>query len=116
MLDCFGMPVELHLVKGGGSGEQLGLRGQSEVLLQTDEALAEGEVLGKLHKADQVTAALTAVTVEQILAGIDIERRPGIPVQRAESHELLSCGDAATGPVPPLQALQQQTTPLQLVQ
>src|SRR5260370_33977637 len=76
ILDRFGIPVELHLVKGGGSREQLGLRGQSDVLLQTDEALAEGEVLGKLHKADQVTAALTAVTIEQILAGITIERRP----------------------------------------
>src|SRR5712691_6974665 len=116
ILDRFGMSVELHLVKVGGFREHLGLRGQSDVLLQTDEALAEGEVLGKLHKADQVTAALTAVTVEQILAGIDIERRPGIPVQRAESHELLSCGDAATGPVAPLQVLQQRNTLFELFQ
>src|SRR5260370_8301825 len=102
MLDCFGMPVELHLVKGGGSGEQLGLRGQSEVLLQTDEALAAGEVLGKLHKADQVTAALTAVTIEQILAGIPIERSPRIRVQRAEPHALPSRAAAPTAQVAPL--------------
>src|SRR2546421_11610627 len=42
ILDRFGITVELRLVKGGGSGEQLGLRGQSDVLLQTGEALAEG--------------------------------------------------------------------------
>jgi hypothetical protein len=32
--DRFGMAVELRLIKGGGSGEQLGLSGQSGVLLQ----------------------------------------------------------------------------------
>src|SRR5713226_5658100 len=116
ILNRFGIAVELHLEKGSGSGEQRGLSGQSEVLFQTGEAFAEGEVLGKLHKADQVTAALTAVTIEQILAGIDIERRPGIRVQRAESHELLSRGDAATGPVAPLQVLQQRNTLFELFQ
>src|SRR5713226_7156126 len=116
ILNRFGIAVELHLEKGSGSGEQRGLSGQSEVLFQTGEAFAEGEVLGKLHKADQVTAALTAVTIEQILAGIDIERRPGIRVQRAESHELLSRGDAATGPVAPLQVLQQRNTLFDLFQ
>src|SRR5712692_3793683 len=106
ILDRFGIAVELHLEKGSGCGEQLGLSGLSEVLFQTGEAFAKGEALGKLHEADQVAATLTAVTVEQILAGIDIKRRPGIRVQRAESHELLSRGDAATGPVAPLQVLQ----------
>jgi hypothetical protein len=108
--------VELRLEKGGGSREQLGLRGQSDVLLETGEAFAKREVLGKLHKADQVTATMTAVTVEQILAGIDIERRPGIPVQRAESHKLLSRGEATTGPVAPLQVLQQRNTLFELFQ
>ena len=36
-----------------------------------------------------VSTALTALTVEQILTGIDIKRRLRIRVQRAESHELL---------------------------
>jgi hypothetical protein len=116
ILDRFGMAVELHLVKGGGSREQLGLRSQSDFLFQTDEALAEGEVLGKLHKADQVTATLTSVAIEQILADIDIERRSRIRVQRAESHELLSRGDAATGPVAPLQVLQQRNMLFDLFQ
>src|SRR5260370_27586768 len=109
-------PVELQLEERGGSGEHLGLRGLSEVLFQTGEAFTKAEALGELHKADQVTAALTAVTVEQILAGIDIERRPSIPVQRAESHELLSCGDPATGPVAPLKGLQQRNTLFELFQ
>src|SRR6266851_9948882 len=116
ILHRFGRAVELHLEKRSGCGEQLGLSGPSEVLFQTGEAFAKGEALGKLHKADQVATLLTAVTVEQILAGIDIKRRPGIPVQRAESHELLSRSDAATGPVAPLQVLQQRNTLFELFQ
>ena len=57
------------------------------------------KMLRKLHKANQVTAALTAVAVEQILTGIDIERRPGVRVQRAQSHELFSRADAVSVPV-----------------
>src|ERR1035438_1127043 len=110
ILHRFGIAVELQLEKSRGSGEQLGLSGPSEVLLQAGEAFAKAEALGKLHKADQVTAAPAAVTVEQILAGIDIERRPGIPMQRTESHELLARGGAATGPMAPLQVLQQRNT------
>src|SRR5580704_4284958 len=63
---------------------------------------------GQFHKADQVAATLTAVTVEQIFSGIDIEGRPGIGVQRTQPHELLAATDAATGPGAPLQVLQQR--------
>jgi hypothetical protein len=108
--------VELRLEKGGSPHEQLGLRGQSDVLVQTGETFAKREVLGKLHKADQVTAAMTAMAVEQILAGVDIEGRPGIPVQRAESHELVARGEAPTGPMAPLQILQQRNTLFELFQ
>src|ERR1035438_7952226 len=116
ILHRFGIAVELQLEKSRGSGEQLGLSGPSEVLFQAGEAFAKAEALGKLHKADQVTAAPAAVTVEQILAGIDIERRPGIPMQRTESHELLARGGAATGPMAPLQVLQQRNTLFELFQ
>ncbi|SRR5260370_25999161 len=99
ILSRFWMMMKLSLVKGSRSVEQLGLDGHREVLLQVGDGFTEGEMLEKLHKANQVTAALTAVAVEQILPGIDIERRPGFPVQRAESHELLSRADAVRDPV-----------------
>ena len=91
--------MQLRPVKGSGSLEQLGLGGDNHVLLQVGDGFAEGEMLGKLHKANQVPAALTAVAVEQILTGIDIERRTGVRVQRAQSHELLSRADAVRGPI-----------------
>src|SRR6185369_41223 len=82
--------------------------GQSEILFQISEALAEGQVLRKFDKPNQITAALAAVAVEQILAGIDIERRPAFRMQRAESHKLLSHPDVARRPVTALQVLQQR--------
>jgi hypothetical protein len=56
------------------------------------------------------------VAVEQILAGIDIERRPGFRMQRAESHKLLSHPDAARPPVAALQILQQRNPLFELFQ
>jgi hypothetical protein len=58
-------------------------------------------MLRKFDQANQVAAALTAVVVEQIFAGMDIERRPGFWVERTESHELLAGSGAARGPVAP---------------
>ena len=110
------MSVKLHLKKAGGSGEQLGVGGPSQFLLQAVKTFAEGAMFGKLHEADQVTATVTAVTVEQILAGVDVERRVSFRVQRAESYELLARRDAATGPMAPLQVLQQRNPFFELFQ
>ena len=99
ILGRFRMTVKLRLVKAGGVVEQLGVVSESEAVLQIGDGLLEGEALGKLHKANQVPAASTAVAVEEILAGIDVERRAGIGVQRAQSHELFARTHAASGPV-----------------
>lgn len=93
--------------KSGGAVEQLGLRGQCEILLEAGDALAEREVLRKLHEADQISAALATVTVEQIFTGIDVKRRLCIRVQRAEPNEFLARADAPSGPVVPPQVVQQ---------
>lgn len=73
-------------------------------------------MLRKFDKPNQITAALAAVAVEQILAGIDIERRPAFRMERAESHKLLSHPDAARRPVAALQVLQQRNTLFELFQ
>src|SRR5215471_3023563 len=73
-------------------------------------------MLRKFDEANQVTAALTAMAVEQVFAGIDVKRGPVLCVQRTESHELRSTADAASGPVAPLQILQQRNALFELFQ
>src|ERR1700682_4567988 len=85
-------------------------------MLQVGDAFAKGKLLGKLHEADQVATAVTAVAIEQILAGIDIERRLRIRMQRAESPDLVAGADMVSGPVVPLQVLQQRQTLFELLQ
>lgn len=58
------------------------------MLLEVSQALAEGQMAGQLDKANEIAALAAAVTVEEIFAGVDVERRPGFRVQRTESDEL----------------------------
>ena len=69
-------------------------------------ALAKGEMLGKLHEANQVAALPGAVAVEQIFAGVDEEGGVGFLMQRAESDELGASLGGAPAPVVLLQVLQ----------
>src|SRR5215813_9287942 len=73
-------------------------------------------MLRKFDEANQVAAALTAVAVEQVFASIDVKRGPVLCVRRTESHELRSTADAASGPVAPLQILQQRNALFELFQ
>ena len=84
-----GAAIELLLIENGGllqHGSRVGWR--SALLLEVSEALAEGQMAGQLDKAKEVAALAAAVTVKEIFAGVDIERRPGFRVQRTESDEL----------------------------
>src|SRR5215469_18890147 len=65
-------------------------------------------MLRQLDKTNQVAALTTAVTVEQVLAGIDVKGRARFPVQGTQPHELLAGASAAGGPVVLLQVLQQR--------
>ena len=73
---------------------------------QSGEALAEGQVSGQLDKADQVAALATAVAVEEIFAGVDIERRPSFGMQRTEPDKLGTATGRPTGPVTLSQIIQ----------
>src|SRR5437773_133799 len=53
---------------------------------------------GQLDKAQQIAALATAVTVEEIFAGVDIERGPGFLVQRTEADELGAVAGRPAGP------------------
>ena len=58
------------------------------MLLEVSEALAEGQMAGPLDKAKEIAALAATVTVEEIFAGVDIERRAGFRMQGTESDEL----------------------------
>src|SRR5450759_4791707 len=74
------------------------------------DTFAERYVPGKFDKANHIAAAPTAVTVEQVLADIEVEGRAGFPVQGTQSHKLLPETGALRGPVVPLQVFQQRKT------
>src|ERR1700751_6437548 len=100
------MPGELESIEGRGVVEQLSSR--RELLAQVGEALAEGEMLAQLNKTNQIAAAPTAVTVEQILVRVDVEGGVGLLMQRTQAHKLGSISSGTTGPVVPLEVLQER--------
>jgi hypothetical protein len=65
-------------------------------------------VLEQLHEADQVAASPAAVAEEQILTGVDVERRACFRMQGTQPHQLRPGTSAMSPPVVPLQVLQQR--------
>ena len=93
------MTVELQLIESGCWLHHPAIVSGSNLLLEKGETLAEGEMLGQFDKTNQVAALATAVTVEQILAGVDIEGRTRVAVQGTEPNELLLACSGASFPV-----------------
>jgi hypothetical protein len=63
---------------------------------------------GQLDKAQEIASLSATVTVKEIFAGVDIERRAGFLMQGTQANELL-CSTGVTGsPVVPLQVFQQR--------
>lgn len=114
VVNAFGMAVQFELIKTGGVFEKL--RYGCEFLQQVGDTLAEGEMLRKLHETNQVTASATAVAVEQILARVDVEGGMGFLMQGTESDELGARAGAVSGPVVPLQVLEQWNALFELFQ
>jgi hypothetical protein len=50
------------------------------------DALTEWHVEKEFHEADQIATLPTSMAVEQVSAGIDIEGRARIPVQRTQPY------------------------------
>ena len=86
---CLGVAFELLLIESGGLLEHGGRIGwKSTLLFEVGETLAEGQMAGQLDKANEIAALAATVTVEEIFASVDIERRPGFRMQGTESDEL----------------------------
>ena len=86
---CLGVAIELLLIESGGLLQHGGrVSWRSTLLLEVSETLAEGQMAGQLDKANEIAALAATVTVEEIFAGVDIERRAGFRMQGTESDEL----------------------------
>jgi hypothetical protein len=97
---CLGVAFELLLIKSGGLLEHGGrVGGRSALLLEVSETLAEGKMTGQLDKANEIAALTATVTVKEILAGVDVERRAGFRMKGTESDEL---GAVSGGPGDPI--------------
>ena len=80
----------------------------SLVLLEVSEALAERQLARQLDKAQQIGALAATVAVEEIFAGVDIERRAGFRVQGTESDELGAVASTPGNPVLLSQIIEQR--------
>src|SRR6266478_1372601 len=103
--------IELLLIEGGGLLEHSSrVSGRSALLLEVGEALAERQMTRQLDKANQIAALAATMTVEEIFAGVDIERRPGFRMQGTESNELGAECDRPGSPTLLPQIIEQRQT------
>src|SRR6266481_2535948 len=95
-----GVAIELLLIESRGSLEHCGrVSCKSALLLEVSDTLAEGKMTGQLDKAKEIAALSATVTVKEIFAGVDIERRVGFRMQGTESDELGAVSDGPGGPM-----------------
>ena len=97
---CLRVAIELLLVESGRPLEHGGRVGRRRaLLLEIGKALAKGQVSRQFDKANQITALAATMAVKEIFAGVDLERRPGLWVQRTESNELGAVTRRSGGPI-----------------
>ena len=104
ILNRLWMTRELPLIESNCLFEQICSR--QPFLLQLRDTLTEIELSFQLDETNQVTTAPTAVTVEQVLAGVEVEGGMSFLVQRVKSDKLLLNTNALSRSVAPLQVLQ----------
>jgi len=108
---CLGVAIELLLIESGGLLQHGGrVSCKSALLLEVGETLAEGKMTGQLDKAKEIAALSATVTVKEILASVDIERRAGFRMKGTESDELGAESDRSGDPMLLPQIIEQRKT------
>src|SRR5204863_9836280 len=75
---CLGVAIELLLIESGGLLQHGGrVSCKRTLLLEVSETSAERQKPGQLDTAQDVAALTATVTVKEVLAGGDRERRAG---------------------------------------
>src|SRR5437016_7763129 len=106
---CLGVAIELLLIESGGLLQHGGrVSCKRTLLLEVSETLAEGQMTGQLDKAKEIAALTATVTVKEIFAGVDIERRAGFRMQGTKSDELGAVSDGPGGPMLVPQIIEQR--------
>ncbi len=103
--------IQLLLIENRGlleHGDRVGWN--SALLLEVSNTLAKGQLTGQLDKANEIAALAATVTVEEIFASVDVERRPGFRMQWAESNEFGAESDRPGGPTLLPQIIEQRQT------
>src|SRR5260370_11511853 len=108
---CLGVAIELLLIESGGLLQHGGrVSCKSALLLEVGETLAEGKMTGQLDKAKELVALCGTVTVKEILASVDIERRAGFRMKGTESDDLGAESDRSGDPMLLPQIIEQRKT------
>ena len=108
---CLGVAIELLLIESGGSLKHGGrVSWKNALLLEVGETLAKGQMTGQLDKANEIASLAATVTVKEIFAGVDIERRPGFRMQGTESDELGALTGRPGDPILLPQIIEQRQT------
>ena len=102
--------MELEPTEGHRLTQQFGNGSGCQTLFQMRHTLVEGQIEVKLNKPDQITPAATPMAVKQVLVGVDIKGRTGIPMQGTQPNEFLGSASAMGSPVVSLQVFQQRNT------
>jgi hypothetical protein len=108
---CLEVAIELLLIESGcllEHGNRVSC--ESALLVEVSEAFAEGQMTGQLDKAKEIAALSATVTVKEILAGIDIERRSGFRMQGTESDKLVAVSGGLGDPILLPQKIEQRKT------
>ena len=106
-----GVAFELLLIENRGLFKHGGRIGWNRaLLLEVSETLAKGQMTGQLDKANEIATLAATVTVEEIFASVDVERRSGFRMQRTESNELGAASDRPGGPTLLPQIIEQRQT------
>ena len=109
IVECLAVAIEVVLIESGSLLQHSGrIGGWSSERLKVSETLAKRQMAGELDKAQQIAALAAAVTVEEIFAGVDIERRAGFRVQGTEADELGAMTSTPGNPVLLSQIIEQR--------
>jgi hypothetical protein len=111
--DRFSMAVQLNAIKVCRFSPY---GCQSAPLMQQRKCLREVHLAIEFHKADQVTAAATAIAVEQVFDGIQQKARFAIRVQRTQAHHPAETESPHRLPIMSLQIVCQGNLLFQLVE
>jgi hypothetical protein len=111
-----GVAFELLLIQSVGLLQHDGRVGwKSAFLFEVSEAFAKGQMTGQLDKANEIAALAATVTVEEIFAGVDIERGAVFRMRGTESDELGAVSSRPGDPILLPQIIEQRQTLFQFL-